>query len=67
MARPRKSIDVVEAVLRLRLSRHSWPQIARAAFEAATVYRVYRKVIDALKPFQNTKVAKLTATTNDES
>jgi len=33
----------------------------------ATVYRVYRSVIDALKPFQNTKAAKLTATTNYES
>ena len=34
MAGPRKSIDVVEVDLRLRLGRHSWPQIARAAFEA---------------------------------
>ena len=68
MAGPRKSIDVVEVDLRLRLGRHSWPQIARATrLGQGTLYRAYRKAIDALKPFQNAKAAKLTTTANDES
>jgi hypothetical protein len=59
LARPRKSIDIVE-VLRLRLGGHSWPQIARSmGLGQETVYRAYRKAIDALQPFQNPKAAKI--------
>jgi|GEM_PF-3413425 len=66
MARPRKSTNVLE-ILRLRLEGFSWPQIARSTgLGQGTVYRAYRKAIDALKPFQNPKAAKLTVTTDDD-
>ena len=66
MARPRKSTNVLE-ILRLRLEGFSWPQIAHGTgLGQGTVYRAYRKAIDALKPFQNPKAAKLTVTTDDE-
>jgi hypothetical protein len=66
MPRPRKPVDAIE-VLRLRLGGLGWPQVARSTgLGQGTVYRAYRKAIEALKPFQNPKAAKLTATTNDE-
>jgi len=59
MARPRKSVDVVE-VLRLRLAGESWPTIARrTSLGLGTVYRAYRQALDALQPFQNPKATKL--------
>ena len=59
MARPRKSTNVLE-ILRLRLEGLSGPQIAHSTgLGQGTVYRAYRKAIDALKPFQNPKAAKL--------
>jgi hypothetical protein len=59
MARPRKHVDVVE-VLRLRLAGESWPAITRRTrLGLGTVYRAYRKAIEALRPFQNPKPSKL--------
>jgi predicted DNA-binding transcriptional regulator AlpA len=48
MARPRKPTNVLE-ILRLRLEGLSWPQIAHSTgLGQGTVYRAYRKAIDAL-------------------
>jgi hypothetical protein len=59
MARPRKQVDVVE-VLRLRLEGLSWPVIARRMrLGLGTVYRAYRRAIEALKPFQNPSSVRL--------
>ena len=62
---PRKPVDVLD-VLRLRLAGESWPQIARrTGLGQGTVYRAYRRAIDALQPFQNPKAAKLRTVTGE--
>ena len=67
MARPRKPTNVLE-VLRLRLEGFSWPQIARkTGLGQGTVYRAYRRTIDAPQPFQNPKAAKLRTVTDTGS
>ncbi len=65
MARPRKHVDVVE-VFRLRLSGESWPAIAgKTCLGMGTVYRAYRRAIDALRPFQNPKPSNVATVRRD--
>lgn len=67
MARPRKSINVLE-ILRLRLEGFSWPQIARrTGLGQGTVYRAYRTAIAAPQPFQNPKAVQLPIVADDGS
>ena len=58
MGRPRREVDVLE-ILRLRLERVPWPEIAsRLHLGQGTAYRAYRSAIDAIRPFQNAKARK---------
>ena len=53
--RPRKAVNVIDILWR-RLAGESWRQIARrTGLGQGTVYRAYRKTIDARQSFQKPK------------